>query len=69
MTCDIVEHGVTGLLARTTEEWITQIEALLNDPSLGHRLASCALVRIRRHYSLEVHSPRLVEVFQAIAGA
>jgi glycosyltransferase involved in cell wall biosynthesis len=68
MTCDIVEHGVTGLLARTTEEWTAHMEALLEDQLLAQRLAANGLERIRRHYSLAVHAPRFVEVFRKVAG-
>jgi glycosyltransferase involved in cell wall biosynthesis len=68
MTCDVIEDGVTGLLARTTEEWISRLEALLQDPSLRHRLAANALNRIRQQYSLDVHAPRLVEVLRTVAG-
>jgi glycosyltransferase involved in cell wall biosynthesis len=68
MTRDIIQHGVTGLIARDTEEWVANIEALLKDSSLGKRLAVSGLEHIRRQYSLDAHAPRMVEVFRKVAG-
>jgi glycosyltransferase involved in cell wall biosynthesis len=68
MTREIIEHGVTGLVARNTEEWVAHIEALLKDPSLCRRLAARGLEHIREHYSLDAHAPRLVDVFRNVAG-
>jgi glycosyltransferase involved in cell wall biosynthesis len=69
MTRDIIEHGVTGLMAHNTESWVAHIEALLKDPSLGRRLSAAGLERIRKHYSLDAYAPRLVEIFQKVSGA
>ena len=52
---ELVEHGVTGLLADPTSprDFTEKIAALLNDSALGNRLASKARSMVAERFSLE----------------
>jgi glycosyltransferase involved in cell wall biosynthesis len=67
MTCNIIDHGITGLLVCNTADWVAHIEELLMNPALGRQLAARGLEHIRHQYSLNTHAPRLVEVFRKVA--
>lgn len=54
----IVEHGVTGFLASTDEEWRTSIARLLSDPDLRRRMGAAGRQKVERSYSLQVWGPR-----------
>lgn len=58
----IVEHGRTGFLAASHDEWIVALRMLLGDPALRDRLGRAGYERARACYSLEVAAPRLGSV-------
>jgi glycosyltransferase involved in cell wall biosynthesis len=39
---EVIEDGVTGMLASTKEEWVTALEKLVQDASLRHRIGETA---------------------------
>lgn len=67
MTQEVLSHGENGFLANSTGEWVTALEALLDDPGLRERLARRGVETVRERYSLEVHAPRLAEVLHSVA--
>jgi glycosyltransferase involved in cell wall biosynthesis len=69
MSCDVVEHGVTGLLARTTSEWVTAIHSLLTDRPLVARLTEAGKARVRERYSLAATSGRMIKVLVRVTSA
>jgi glycosyltransferase involved in cell wall biosynthesis len=65
---DIVEPGVSGLLASTSEEWAASLRRLIDDGGLRARLGSAGRRTIERNYSLAANAPRFVSVFQQVTS-
>jgi len=63
---EIVEPGVNGFLARTTEEWAQALRKLLDDAGLRQRLGEAGRVKVEAHYSLQVTGPRLAELIKSV---
>lgn len=57
VTLDIIEPGVNGMLASTTEEWAAALIRLLSNPTLRRRLGSAGRTTIERRYSLQALGP------------
>ena len=66
--CEIVEPGVNGFLATTTEEWRAALIDLVENPALRRKLGDAGRARVERDYSLAVHAPRLIEVMRSAAA-
>lgn len=50
---DIVQPGVTGELARTTEEWVQAIVSLANDPAKRQQYGMAGRAQVEQRYSVE----------------
>ncbi|MBW1939840.1 MAG: glycosyltransferase family 4 protein [Deltaproteobacteria bacterium] len=50
---EIVEHGVTGFLAESPEEWKTAIKKLADDPELRKAMGEAGRKRVIEHYSVD----------------
>ena len=64
---DIVEHGVTGYLAETPEQWREALSTLASDPALRARMGAAGRKRVEKKYSLQVSGPALSGLLRAIA--
>jgi glycosyltransferase involved in cell wall biosynthesis len=62
---EVVEHGVTGFLADSQEEWLKYLECLITDRDLRLRMAHAAARAAKEKYSLEGNAEKIVEAFQA----
>ena len=69
VNADIVEEGVTGLLATDPEQWRTALTRLIDDAELRAAMGQAGRVRAVEAYSLQTHAPRLVEVIRGVGGA
>jgi glycosyltransferase involved in cell wall biosynthesis len=63
----IVEHGRTGFLAETAEEWRSFLIRLIADPGLRARLGAAGRERAERDFSLKSQAPRLVSLLRSVA--
>ncbi|QKQ28146.1 glycosyltransferase family 4 protein [Candidatus Reidiella endopervernicosa] len=64
---DIVEHGVNGFLAKTTEEWVAALNALLSDSLLRQNMGEAGRSKVERQYSLQVTAPHLAGILSSVA--
>ncbi|OFV89016.1 MAG: hypothetical protein A2V74_00945 [Acidobacteria bacterium RBG_16_70_10] len=62
----IVEHGVTGLLATNKEEWVASLERLLRDAALRVELGRNARRVVEKRYSAEVQAPRVAGILRGL---
>jgi glycosyltransferase involved in cell wall biosynthesis len=58
MNCEMVEHGRTGFLARTADEWSEAIARLAADPELRATMGAAGREAVERRYSVEHWAPR-----------
>lgn len=58
---DTIDHGVTGFLATSHEEWYEYLEKLTVDASLRQQIGAAAQTRIRSVYMPEALSKNIVE--------
>lgn len=65
---DIVTHGVHGFIARTDDEWIEHLLALIIDPALCVRLGLAGRRRVEIDFSLERWAPRLAGIIRRAAA-
>jgi glycosyltransferase involved in cell wall biosynthesis len=65
---EIVEHGVSGFLASTPDEWREALARLRDDPSLRARMGDAGRRRVEAGYTLDLAEPRLRSLLQSAAG-
>lgn len=58
----IVEHGVTGYVARSDEEWRVHLVSLLDNPELRKLMGREGRGRVERSFSLATWAPRMADV-------
>ncbi|HUQ86874.1 MAG TPA: glycosyltransferase family 4 protein [Vicinamibacterales bacterium] len=63
----IIQDGVSGLLANTEAEWRDALRKLLVDAELRRRVAAAGRRRIEEAYSLQANAPSVVSVFERAA--
>jgi len=56
---EIVEHGVNGFLASTSEEWRAAIAQLSADAALRERMGNAGRARVESQYSIQTFGPRM----------
>lgn len=64
----IVEHGVHGFLAASTQEWIDALTVLARDASLRARMGAQGRRRVEDFYSTQKVAPRLAQLLVQAAG-
>jgi hypothetical protein len=58
---DVVEDGVTGLYARTKEEWVEKISLLIEKPELREPMGRKGRQKIMEGYTVQACAPLLIE--------
>lgn len=64
---DVIEAGVDGFLASTTEEWTKYTELLVRDAALRARMADRAAHKAKEKFTLESQTPAIVDAFRSAA--
>ncbi len=63
----ILQHGVTGYLASSSDEWVNALTRLARSAELRRTMGEAARRRAESHYSTDVIAPRLVDVLSRAA--
>ena len=63
----IIDAGANGLLAANHDEWLCHLRMLIADAAARQRLGLAGRQRIESSYSLRVHAPSVVGVFERAA--
>ena len=63
---DIVEHGESGYLAESREDWYHSLEKLIKNPTMRENMGNKGYRIVKNSYQLEVTAPRLVQLFREL---
>jgi glycosyltransferase involved in cell wall biosynthesis len=66
---DFVRDGATGVLARTTDEWVRAARALASDAALRARLGAAGRARVEAQFSVAAGANLWLAALGALAGA
>lgn len=69
MNLSMVEHGRTGFIAETPEQWAEAISRLAGDPELRTAMGAEARRRVCEQYSVGAWEERFVQVVEQVAKA
>jgi len=62
---EVIEHGKTGFLANTSEEWVGYLERLILDSALREQMAHRAVQVARDKFSLQANTEKIIEAFRS----
>jgi glycosyltransferase involved in cell wall biosynthesis len=65
-TVEIIEHGVNGFLASTSDEWVRYLEALITDADLRKKVGAAAAAYAHRHFTLGANEDTIVAAFRSV---
>ena len=66
---EIVESGVNGIVARTTEEWVAALTSLIESIELRRRLGKAGRQTVVKSYSFDSQKDRYLGFFEALCGS
>jgi glycosyltransferase involved in cell wall biosynthesis/tetratricopeptide (TPR) repeat protein len=66
---EVVEHGVTGLICDTTEEWIVALDLLVRDGDLRRRIGLEAWRRVQESYSVAAAADNMARILDSVTRA
>ena len=61
----VIEHGVTGFLANSDEEWIEYLKLLISDPERRQEMSYRAAAVARNNYSLAANAEKILDAFRS----
>jgi len=64
----LIQEGYNGFLARSDEEWIEKLGALVESPALRQRLGTRGRDCVVHKYSTSVIAPQWIQLLQSTAG-
>ncbi|MEK0326261.1 MAG: glycosyltransferase [Nitrosopumilus sp.] len=60
---EVIDHGKTGLIAKTTKEWENHLMALVNDATLRQKIGTAAAEDVRVNHNIEDHWTKWVDTY------
>jgi hypothetical protein len=67
VNCEIVEHGVTGFLASTLDEWEQALRVLVSDSNLRKRMGQAGRQKVEKEYCIQKTGPILSRLLLEVA--
>jgi glycosyltransferase involved in cell wall biosynthesis len=64
MNCEVVDHGVTGFLASTDQDWVAALQTLRDNPELRHRMGQAGRRIVEERYSLSGNTAILAQTLR-----
>lgn len=64
VNAEIIEHGKSGFLANTDQEWFDSIDSLIADDALRQRIGQAGREKVVNKYSKEAWTERLIDVYK-----
>ncbi|WP_223808989.1 glycosyltransferase family 4 protein [Rufibacter hautae] len=64
----VIEHGVSGFLVNSPEEWLQAIRALVKDEELRRLIGTSAVERVDKYYSIKSNAPVYVGILNKVNG-
>lgn len=65
---DAVEHGVTGFLADSDDDWVRYLNQLVDDRGLRNQMGQEAARRGREQFTLQANADKIVQAFRFAVG-
>ncbi len=65
---DFIEHGVTGFIAETADEWAGYVDLLVHDPALRYEIAANAHEYVAANWTTEAHVETRAAVYREIVA-
>jgi len=59
---DIIQDGINGFLAKTTEDWVEKLSTLIEDKDFRLRAGEAGRKRAEQEYSCEANLPALLKI-------
>jgi glycosyltransferase involved in cell wall biosynthesis len=63
VNADLVDHGRTGFLATTEDDWINFLERLINDEAARIKMGEAGRKRVINHYSVASNAANFLSLF------
>jgi glycosyltransferase involved in cell wall biosynthesis len=67
MLPEIIEHGRSGLLTTTHDDWLRCLEQLMDSPALRASLGNKGRATVEERYSARAQVPRVAEILRRAA--
>src|SRR5262249_31578651 len=62
---EIVDHGVTGFLAATSDDWVRYLEELITNDPLRQRMGAAAAEYAHSHFTVKANEEAIVGAFRS----
>jgi glycosyltransferase involved in cell wall biosynthesis len=62
---EVVEHGTTGFLASTSDDWVRYLETLIGHDQLRQQMGAAAAAYAHRHFTLGANQETIVLAFRS----
>jgi glycosyltransferase involved in cell wall biosynthesis len=63
---DLVEDGVSGFYARTSDQWVEKLSLLVENASLREKMGRAGRERVMERYTVQASAPRLLSIFRQL---